>query len=67
MRALLCLHEIIFCINRDTRGAIATEYAFLIAFVAIVAAIGMALLGTELNDYFIKLGDSIGNAAQQES
>ena len=67
MRALLCLHKIILCINRETRGAVATEYAFLIAFVAIVAAIGMLLLGTELNDYFIKLGGAIGNSAQQQS
>ena len=65
MRALLYLHEIVFRINRETRGAVATEYAFLIAFVAIVAALGMVLLGTELMEYFTILGNSIGTSAQQ--
>jgi len=65
MRALLYLCDVLFRINRESRGAIATEYAFLIAFVAIVAAIGMLLLGTELNDYFITLGNAIGTSAQQ--
>lgn len=65
MRAVLYLHDVLFRINRETHGAIATEYAFLIAFVAIVAALGMVLLGTELNEYFAKIGGAIGTSAQQ--
>jgi len=65
MHALLYLHDVVFRIKRESRGAVATEYAFLIAFIAIVAAIGMVLLGTELNDYFTTLGNAIGTSAQQ--
>lgn len=65
MHALLYLYGVLFRIKRETRGAIATEYAFLIAFVAIVAAIGMVLLGTGLTDYFTTLGNSIGTSARQ--
>jgi Flp pilus assembly pilin Flp len=65
MRTLICLHDVIHRLNRDTRGAIATEYTFLIAFVAILAALGMVLLGTELNEYFAKIGGAIGTSASQ--
>lgn len=65
MRALWHLHEILFRMHRETRAAVATEYAFLIAFIAIVAALGMILLGTELNEYFTKLGNAIGDSAKQ--
>lgn len=65
MHALLYFQEVLFCLNRNRRGAVATEYAFLIAFVAIIAALGMVLLGTELNDYFITLGNAIGTSARQ--
>jgi Flp pilus assembly pilin Flp len=51
--------------HRETRAAVATEYTFLIAFIAIVSALGMVLLGTELNEYFAKLGNAIGESAKQ--
>lgn len=37
-------------------GAVATEYAFLIAFIAIVAALGMVLLGENLSAFFNDIG-----------
>ena len=37
-------------------GAVATEYAFLIAFIAIVAATGMTLLGENLSAFFNDIG-----------
>lgn len=40
-------------------GAVATEYAFLIAFIAIVAAIGMTLLGTNLAAFFGDIGAAL--------
>lgn len=63
MRA--CFYDILFRLNRESRGAVATEYAFLIAFVVIVAALGMVILGTELNEYFAKIGNAVGTSAQQ--
>jgi Flp pilus assembly pilin Flp len=65
MRTLLYLHDLVFRIGRETRGAIASEYAFLIVFIAIIAAFGMVLLGTELSEYFSTLGTAIGTSAQQ--
>jgi Flp pilus assembly pilin Flp len=55
----------LFSVKRDKRGAVAAEYAFLIAFIGIVAAIGMVSLGTGLLNYFDAFGNAIGNAASQ--
>ena len=62
MYALVYLYEVLFRIQRETRGAVGTEYAFLIAFIAIVAAIGMVVLGTALGDYFTTFGNALLSA-----
>ena len=49
-------------LRKDKSGAVATEYAFLIAFIAIVAAIGMTLLGQNLSAFFNAIGVSLQNA-----
>lgn len=49
---------------RSKSGAVATEYAFLVAFIAIVAALGMGLLGTELRDFFAAIGEAFENASE---
>ena len=43
-------------------GAVAVEYAFLAAFVAIVAAVGMVLVGPELQEFFVDTGDAVLDA-----
>ncbi len=48
-------------------GAVATEYAFLIAFISIVAAIGMVLLGNNLSAFFNDIGLALGNAGDSLS
>ncbi len=58
MHTVLYLHDVLFRIKRDTRGAVGTEYALLIVFIAIVAAIGMVVMGTELAEYFIAYGNA---------
>ncbi|NKB49877.1 MAG: Flp family type IVb pilin [Alphaproteobacteria bacterium] len=65
MHALNYLYEVLFSLKRETRGAVASEYAFLIVFIAIVAVAGMFTLGTGLSDYFGAYGNAIGNAASQ--
>ena len=65
MYALVYLYEVLFRLRRDTLGAVAAEYAFLLVFISIVAAIGMAILGGGLLDYFSALGLTIGNSASQ--
>lgn len=46
----------------DKFGAVAVEYAFLAAFVAIVAAVGMVLVGPELQEFFVDTQGAIQNA-----
>lgn len=45
-------------------GAVAAEYAFLIVFVSILAAVGMIVLGDDLRGYFQDLATAIDNASQ---
>ncbi len=49
-------------LRKDKSGAVATEYAFLIAFIAIVAATGMTLLGQNLSAFFVDIGTALDNA-----
>ncbi len=62
MYALAYLQSLTLRLRKDDSGAVATEYAFLIAFIAIVAATGMTLLGTNLSVFFNAIGDSLANA-----
>ncbi len=49
--------------SKSNSGAVATEYAFLIAFIAIVAAIGMTLLGQNLSAFFNAIGVALQDMA----
>ena len=62
MYALSYLHSLATRLRRDRSGAVATEYAFLIAFIAIVAALGMVLLGQNLSAFFNDIGLALTNA-----
>ncbi len=67
MQILFCLYSVLFSLKREKSGAVATEYAFLIVFIAIAAVLGMVTLGQGLLDYFSAYGNAIGNAASQSS
>ncbi len=62
MYALIKLQSLALRLRKDNSGAVATEYAFLIAFIAIVAAIGMVLLGDNLSAFFNDIGLALDNA-----
>ena len=62
MYALTYLQILALRLREDKSGAVATEYAFLIAFIAIVAATGMTLLGTNLSAFFNDIGTALDNA-----
>ena len=47
---------------KDNFAAVAVEYAFLAAFIAIVAAVGMVLVGPEMQEFFTDTGVSIFDA-----
>ncbi len=63
MYALTYLQLMALRLRKDKSGAVATEYAFLIAFIAIVAAIGMVLLGQNLSAFFNAIGVALENVA----
>ena len=44
-------------------GAVATEYAFIIAFISIVSATGMSGIGAGLSSFFNALGGGVANIA----
>ncbi len=61
MYGLAYLQSLALRLRKDKFGAVATEYAFLIAFIAIVAALGMVLLGENLRDFFTAIGTALTN------
>ena len=61
MNALIHLKSLCLRIAKSKSGAVATEYAFLIAFIAIVAAIGMVMLGENLSAFFNDIGTALTN------
>ena len=63
MYTLTYLQLMALRLRKDKSGAVATEYAFLIAFIAIVAAIGMTLLGQNLSAFFNAIGVALENVA----
>ena len=62
MRVITSVQTMLLRLAKDKSGAVATEYAFLIAFIAIVAAIGMVLLGENLSAFFDDIGQALDNA-----
>jgi len=62
MHVITYLQSMLCRLATDKSGAVATEYAFLIAFIAIVAALGMTLLGENLSSFFNDIGVALANA-----
>ncbi len=62
MLAFSYLQSLALRLRKDKSGAVATEYAFLIAFIAIVAALGMVLLGENLSTFFNDIGFALEGA-----
>ncbi len=62
MRAFTYIQSLALRLRKDETGAVATEYAFLIAFIAIVVATGMTLLGENLSAFFNDIGLALANA-----
>jgi len=58
------LRWLLYRVAVDQAGAAATEYSFLIAFISILGAIGMVVLGDDLRQFFDGLALSLDNAAQ---
>ena len=52
MRTLTYIQSVFLRLARNKSGAMASEYALLVTFIAIIAAGGMVFLGPEIADYF---------------
>lgn len=59
------MRELLKYLASKSDGAIAAEYSFLIAFIAIVSALGMGILGTNLSEFFSEIGSALDNAGNQ--
>lgn len=46
---------------REERGATATEYALLVALIAVILIVGVGAFGGALNDFFNGLADTVSN------
>ena len=44
---------------KDKFGAVPNEYAFVIAFIAVVAAVGMSIFGVGMNGFFREVGSTV--------
>lgn len=55
---IVAMHARVEAIHED-RGATATEYALLVAFIALVITVGVGTFGGQLNDFFNTLGQKV--------
>ena len=62
MNTIFRLSMLIHRVATDKFGAVAVEYALIAAFIAIVAAVGMVLVGPEMETFFIDTGGAVLDA-----
>ena len=61
MHILVYLYDVIFRIKRESLGSVSAEYAFLIAFIGLVAVAAILTVGVELRTYFLQLSIAIAD------
>jgi pilus assembly protein Flp/PilA len=61
MRLIVAMHvRFSDAVERRDRGATATEYALLVALIALVIVIGVTAFGVNLNNFFNKIATTVG-------
>jgi pilus assembly protein Flp/PilA len=60
LNLIAAMHERIQRIEDKDRGATATEYAMLVALIAIIISVGVGVFGNALNGFFNDLAKNIG-------
>jgi pilus assembly protein Flp/PilA len=60
LKVIVALHTRVTDIRDNERGATATEYALLVAFIAIAIIVGVTLFGNALNTFFSNLATRVG-------
>ncbi|MFN2518930.1 MAG: Flp family type IVb pilin [Jatrophihabitantaceae bacterium] len=60
LKLIVALHMRVTDVREGDRGATATEYALLVAFIAIAIIAGVTLFGNALNNFFGNLATKVG-------
>ena len=59
LQLVVAMHTRIEDFVKKDRGATATEYAILVAFIALLIIIGVTFFGDNLNNWFGRIGNQI--------
>jgi pilus assembly protein Flp/PilA len=59
LKLIVAIHARVDAIRDSERGATATEYAILVAFIALLIILGVTFFGGELNSWFNRLGGHV--------
>ena len=60
LKLIVAMHTRVLDLRDSERGATATEYALLVAFIALVIVVGVTAFGSQLNSFFNSLGTKVG-------
>jgi pilus assembly protein Flp/PilA len=60
LKLIVAMHTRIAEIAEKDRGATATEYALLVAFIALAIIVGVTAFGSALNSFFSNLATRVG-------
>ena len=60
LKLIVAVHARATDVRDSERGATATEYALLVAFIALVIVGGVTIFGNQLNSFFNSLGQNLG-------
>jgi pilus assembly protein Flp/PilA len=61
LKLIVAMHSRIEDVFEKDRGATATEYAILVAFIALLIIIGVTFFGDNLNNWFGRLGNHVNS------
>ncbi len=65
MYVLTYLHSLALRLHNDKLGAVATEYAFLVAFFAIAGAASILILGENMSSFLLELTAGLEKGAEE--
>jgi pilus assembly protein Flp/PilA len=59
LKLVVAMHTRVADLMEKERGATATEYAILVAFIALLIIVGVTFFGDNLNNWFGKIGNHV--------
>jgi pilus assembly protein Flp/PilA len=59
LKLVIAIHTRVEELTTKDRGATATEYAILVAFIALLIILGVTFFGNQLNDWFGNIGTHV--------